>query len=316
MSFDQCPKRVPRRSFLSASTATVASGLALPSGLMTLSQTRAAPAAQADGSQTKKVAVTIDDGPVSGAGNDLDAFIRISRGLREAFVTEKVPGIVFINERQLQVDGQRDARVRELERWLEDGLDIGNHTYSHKRLQRTPMREYKDDIIKGETVSRPLLEKHDKELQWFRYPFLNSGSGEQAAEVETFLKERGYRIAPVTVDYKDYTFARNYTRYMRAGEEALAAELMDSVWKSLDVAFDRSERESQSVLGYQVPHVLLIHCNEMNSVNLKQAFQRMRDRGYEFVSLEEAMTDPAYHTPNLPPGSMGGWVMSGLHAVK
>ena len=313
-----CPPRsnsLTRRSFLSTSSSTaVVAGMA--AGTAGLFSPLRAQQPNQNGGSGKRIAVTIDDGPVSGAGDSLEDFIQISSSLREAFVAEKVPGIVFINERQLQVEGQRDERVRELERWLEDGLDIGNHTYSHKRMRDVPQWEYFDDIVKGETVTRPLMRKHGKQLTWFRYPYLNSGAGESAAAVEKFLAERAYRIAPVTVDYKDYSFAGNYARWLRAGEQQQAEAELEAVWKSLDAAFERSEQESEEVLGYQLPHVLLIHCNQMNALTLRQAFQRIRDRGYQFVSLDEAMQDPAYHTAGLPPGSMGGWVLRGLGAVK
>jgi peptidoglycan-N-acetylglucosamine deacetylase len=310
MSSALSTKSLSRRSFLSTASSTVAvAGMAASTAGCAQQQNQ-------NGDSGKRIAVTIDDGPVSGAGDSLEDFIQISSSLREAFVAEKVPGIVFVNERQLQVEGQRDERVRELERWLEDGLDIGNHTYSHKRMRSVPQWEYFDDIVKGETVTRPLMEKHNKQLTWFRYPYLDSGNGEPAAAVERFLAEREYRIAPVTVDYKDYSFAGNYARWLRAGEQQQADAELESVWKSLDAAFERSEKQSQDVLGYQLPHVLLIHCNQMNALTLRQAFQRIRDRGYQFVSLDEAMQDPAYETAGLPPGSMGGWVLRGLNAVK
>lgn len=304
-----------RRRFVAASAAaSVVASTALRGKDLQAKQPQEQAANQSD--PKKRVAVTIDDGPASGAGNDLDAYLRISGSLRKTFVEHQVPGIVFVNERQLHVDGQRDARIRELEQWLVDGLDIGNHTYAHKRMREVPAWEYRDDIVKGETVLRPLLEKHGKRLTWFRYPFLDSGRDAKAAEIEEFLRERDYRIAPVTVDYKDYSFARNYTRFLRAGESAQAEEVLDSVWKALDRAFEHSEQRSQNLLGYQLSQVLLIHCNEMNALTLGDAFQRIRDLGYEFVSLEEAMLDAAYATPGLPPGSMGGWVMDGLTSVR
>src|SRR5204862_4569623 len=112
------------------------------------------------------IAVTIDDGPATGANRDLDLFVRIADGLREALVAEKIPVIMFVNERLLNVDGQRDARVATLHRWLDAGLDLGNHTYSHPNLGSTELARYLDDIVKGEVVIRPLLEARGKKLEW------------------------------------------------------------------------------------------------------------------------------------------------------
>jgi peptidoglycan/xylan/chitin deacetylase (PgdA/CDA1 family) len=284
-----------RRALLAGSAAAVAA-LAL----------RAFGAVQPSAKGGRKIVVTIDDGPATGANRDLEAYLRISHALREAFVAEKVPAIMFINERQLNIDGQRDARAGVLHTWLEAGLDLGNHTYSHPRLTGVGLERYLDDIIKGEVISRPLLEARGRKLVWFRYPFLESGSGETAQAIEDFLAKRGYRIAPVSVDYHDYSFSGTYLRHVRAGDQAKAEEQFATVMKALDDAFARAEARSVEVLGYELPQTLLIHCNEMNALRLRTTIQRIRDRGYAFVSMDEAMEDPAYKIPGLRAGAMGG----------
>ncbi len=253
----------------------------------------------------RKVAVTIDDGPAIGPDRDLAAYAEISDALRATFAAEAVPAMMFVNERQLHVDGQRDARAALLHRWVEAGLELGNHTYSHPQLAEIGLDAFLDDIVKGEVVTRPLLEARGQKLSWFRYPFLATGSGEQAAIIETFLAHRAYRIAPVTVDYADYMHAGLYSRHRRAGDNARAEQQVETMLQMLDDAFARAEKRAQEILGYEPPQVLLIHCNELNAHTLRRTLQRIRARGYAFVSLDEAMADPAYGIP-LPPGAMGG----------
>jgi peptidoglycan/xylan/chitin deacetylase (PgdA/CDA1 family) len=262
--------------------------------------------AQLTPAKPRKVVITIDDGPATGATRDLQTFQRISRSLREAFTREEVPVIMFVNERQLHVDGERDARIAVVQEWLDAGLELGNHTYSHVNLGAVGGERFMDDIVKGEVISRALLESRGKKLVWFRYPFLASGTGETAENVEKFLAERGYKIAPVSVDYHDYSFASTYARMSRAGDAANADAHFALVMKALDEAFDRAERKSVEVLGYELPQCLLIHCNEMNALTLRATLGRIRDRGYTFVSIDEAMQDPAYHVAGMRPGGMGG----------
>lgn len=257
-------------------------------------------------SKQRRIAVTIDDGPVVGSSDNLDAFLKISRDLRQCFVDEQVPAIMFVNERQLNVPGQRDARAAMLEEWLDAGLELGNHTYSHPRLDDLDLHEYLDNIVKGEVITRPLLRSRGQELVWFRYPFLATGRGDDARVIEEFLRVRGYRIAPVTVDYADYRYAMPYARHLRVRDHEQAKEYFGIVLQALDEAFNRAEQRSIEVLGYELPQILLIHCNEMNSVTLRTSVQRIRDRGYEFVSLDEAMKDRAYNLPNIRPGGLGG----------
>jgi peptidoglycan/xylan/chitin deacetylase (PgdA/CDA1 family) len=271
-------------------------------GLITLAGGSAAQAPV----QTRKVAITIDDGPAVGTGRNLDAFLKVANALREGFIAEKVPAIMFINERQLHVEGERDRRVEVVRQWIEAGLDLGNHTYSHPRLDNSRVSGYLDDILKGEVISRPLLEERGKKLRWFRYPFLATGNAETAGVIEDFLAQRGYRIAPVSVDYADYSYSGVYSRHLRSGAREKADDLFATVMSRLDESFTRAEKRSIEVLGYELPQILLIHCNEMNALTLRTTIQRIRKRGYTFVSLDEAMDDPAYKLPNLRPGGLGG----------
>src|SRR5579863_2902413 len=59
----------------------------------------------------RRVAITIDDGPVVNELKDLANFQKISAGLIGSLESEKVPATIFINERQLNVRGQRDGRA-------------------------------------------------------------------------------------------------------------------------------------------------------------------------------------------------------------
>jgi len=266
--------------------------------------------AQSPAPQGRKVAITIDDGPAVGAGNDLAAYQRIQAGLVSCFKAEQVPVIMFVNERQLNVDGQRDARVQILHNWLDAGFDLGNHTYSHPQLGPMQVWQFEDDLIKGEVLMRPILEKRGKKLVWFRHPYLNTGSSpEFFREFHEFLAKRGYRVAPVTVDYKDFSYAGVWSRLMRDGKKAEADRVYQALIEAVDKGFEYFEKESREVLGYEVAQTLLIHCNELESVSLRDSIAAMRKRGYTFVTIDEAMRDPAYGRPDvyLGPGGVG-WI--------
>ena len=47
------------------------------------------------------------------------------------------------------------------------------------------------------------------------------------------------------------------------------------------------------LFGYEVPQILSIHCNELNATTLRDSVARLRARGYAFITLDEAMKDPA-----------------------
>jgi hypothetical protein len=41
--------------------------------------------------------------------------------------------------------------------WLENGLELGNHTFAHTSLNRVPLQTWQEDVERGETVTRMLL---------------------------------------------------------------------------------------------------------------------------------------------------------------
>lgn len=257
----------------------------------------------------RRVAITIDDGPVVNELKDLANFQRTSAGLMESLEAEKVPATIFINERQLNVQGQRDGRAAVLVQWLDAGYDLGNHTYSHPSVNKVPVWQFEDNVIQGEVIMRPLIEEHSRKLVWFRYPFLDSGtSAEVHQAILDFLEQRHYRVAPVTVDYKDYIFAGVYSRMLRAGNQETAEKIKQAYLEQVNAGFESAEKISQDLFGYELPQILLIHCNELNSVTLRDSIARMRNRGYSFVTLTEAMSDPAYQRPDGFTGPGGSWL--------
>ncbi len=86
------------------------------------------PAAAQSPQPTRRVAITIDDGPVVNEMADLGNFQRITNGLIGSFRVEKVPVTIFVNEAQLNVPGQRDARAAVLDQWLDAGFELANHS--------------------------------------------------------------------------------------------------------------------------------------------------------------------------------------------
>src|SRR5579864_6730116 len=123
----------------------------------------------------RRIAITIDDGPVVGELKDLARFQQISAGLLGSLQAEKVPATIFINERQINVQGQRDGRAAVLANWLDAGYDLGNHTYSHPSVNEVPLWQFEDNLVKGEVIIRSLMEEHGRKLVWFRFPFLDCG---------------------------------------------------------------------------------------------------------------------------------------------
>lgn len=164
-------------------------------------------------SAQKRIAVTVDDLPVVG-GIDYEDRLQITRDLVKKFKNMDIPAIGFVNERKLYKNGIPDsAEIQLLVHWLENGLELGNHTFSHPNYHKTSFDDYTEDILKGERITKPLSEKYGLAFRYFRHPFLRIGQTKQDHEkLKTFLKENDYEEAPVTIDNADYLFAAAYNK--------------------------------------------------------------------------------------------------------
>src|SRR6266404_865847 len=99
---------------------------------------------------SRTIAITIDDLPVVSTRKDLKNRQQITRKLLGHITKAKVPAIGFVNENKLFDGDKRDEKQIDLLRtWLAAGLELGNHTFSHKSLNSIALAEYEADFLKG-----------------------------------------------------------------------------------------------------------------------------------------------------------------------
>lgn len=255
----------------------------------------------------RTVAVTFDDLPVISLRRDLATQATITRKLLHAIESHQVPAIGFVNENKLLTNGQRDERrVALLRMWLDANLELGNHTFSHPDLHRTPLDTFKEDVIRGEEVTSRLLTAKGRALRYFRHPFLHAGNNiETKRKFEEFLAERGYRIAPVTIDNSEWIFASAYEKALVRGDKQMAKRVAEAYIPYMEKKFAYFEQQSMALFGYEMKQVLLLHANALNADYFDKLARMIKKRGYEFIFLDEALTDKAYTSPDTYAGPGG-----------
>ncbi len=259
----------------------------------------------------RQVAITIDDLP--GATSNSTSAATISEMTSKLLGTlrdQKVPVVGFVNERKLYKLGEVDERIRALRMWLDYGFELGNHTFSHMSLNQAGLKAWEDDVIQGESVTRLLLAEHNMKLRYFRHPFLDTGRDlETRRDAEAFLTARGYRIAPVTLDAWDWMYAGVYEDAKQRGDSALQQELVSSYLAYSDQVFAYNEQLSRQTIGYEPKQILLLHANQLEADHIGDLIELMRKRGYRFITLGDALNDPAYGLPDTFVGEEGtGWL--------
>jgi len=264
------------------------------------------------------MAVTIDDlpAPLAGVPDNSPAALRgLTERLLASLGRHAVPAIGFVNEGKLFLPGEPASAAAErtdlLRLWLDSGLELGNHTYSHRSLNKLPLEEFQADVLRGEAITRPLLRERGRELRYFRHPFLQVGLdlGKRRA-FEEFLRDRGYSVAPVSIDNDDYVFAAVYAAALKRGDGETARHVAEAYPIYMESVFAFVEEVSRGLFGREIAQVLLIHANALNADHFDALAQIARRRGYAFVPLAQALADPAYATPDE---YVGAWGISWLH---
>ena len=246
------------------------------------------------------IAVTIDDLPVVAKNSDLKMRREITRKLLGHIKKAEIPVIGFVNEGKLyEKDFLADTEVDLLKMWLDAGLELGNHTYSHMSLHDNSLEKYEADILKGEIVTKKLLGERNRKIKYFRHPYLWTGlSLEIKSDLNDFLTEHEYTIAPVTIDNSDWIFARAYDNAIEQKDDKLKKQIGAAYVPYMQSKLNYWERQSVKLFGREIKQILLIHANSINSDYLDDLIKMLRKRNYNFVSLETSLKDEAYKLPD------------------
>ena len=258
------------------------------------------------------VSLTIDDLPYQ-RGGSLKDDQAMTKKLVGHIREQRVPTVGFVNEIKLHENGpeQLAARTALLKEWLAAGVELGNHTYSHLDINAVPFADYTQDLLRGEEVTRTLMRERGMTLRYFRHPYLRAGKEAAIkADLEEFLREHQYVIAPVTVDNDEWIFGGAYDVAAQRGDAAAMQRIGRDYLDYMEQAFAFSEHLARQVVGRDIKHVLLVHANAMNAEYLDDLIAKVRERGYEFVSLPEALSDDAYRRDDPYVGPKGwSWLL-------
>lgn len=254
----------------------------------------------------REIAITFDDLPLGGPEVGLPRIQTMTAALLATLKREGVTAVGFVNESKLYRPGEIDERAALLKGWLDAGHELGNHTFSHPSFYDTPLPEFQEDVIRGETVTRMLLAEKARKLRYFRHPFLRTGPTLEArAAFEKFLAERGYTVAPVTVENADYVYNAIYIRAKTKGDFETMRRMAEGYVLYTEAQLDFQEGVAEKLLGRPLRHVLLLHANELNADALDEVLALLKKRGYRFVTLERALEDDAYRLPDTYAGRAG-----------
>jgi peptidoglycan-N-acetylglucosamine deacetylase len=249
--------------------------------------------------QERRVAVTFDDLPFQAdedAMCDPAYLLRLTQDFVDMLRPLDTRGVAFVNEGKICDATRASTLPQALNLWLDAGLDLGNHTANHINIHRNTAEAYLANVDAGAPTTRAVLEARGQRLHWFRHPYLFTGeTPEKHDAIAAGLAQRGYTIAPVTIDNNDWMFADVYRKAEAVKDAALMHRIGEAYVAHMAAVLDVFEPYSAEITGGREPaQVLLLHANSLNQAWYPQIHALYLARGYRFVSLEEALADPVY----------------------
>ncbi len=249
------------------------------------------------GAQTRAVALTFDDLPVADTKDPTEALF-VNRALLNALKKHHAPAIGFVNEKTVEELVSENGK-RILQRWVREGFDLGNHTFSHADLNNITFELFKQEVARGEDSFRPMLAEVGRTPRFLRFPFNHTGdTKEKHDSVAAFLKQRGYQVAACTIDNEDYLFNAAYIQMLAKKDEAQAVKLRAEYLAYTGVEIDYYASLHKQIFGREIPQVMVLHANRLNADILEEILSLFEEKKYRFVSLEAAQSDPAYRVPD------------------
>ncbi len=254
----------------------------------------------------RMMAITFDDLPKVNGFEDIEGARHTTESILRVLKAHRAPAVAFVNEGKLYSGPTMvEERAALLRSWVEAGVPLGNHTYSHIDINTVSLEKYEEDVVRGERTYTRLMRGIASE-RWFRHPYTHTGpTREIKAALDKFLAARGYRVAPFTIENSDWVFSAAYAKARASGDAALAAKVRDEYLAYNDRMLDWFETLAKEDFGRDIPQILLIHSNDLHTKVLDALLTKIEQRGYRWVTLPDAMKDAVYKTPDDFIGTYG-----------
>lgn len=247
--------------------------------------------------RAQQVAITFDDLPEHGDLPPHVTRLAVAHSILETLKAERMPPVYgFLNAVALE---DTPSEIAVLKAWRAAGQPLGSHTYSHADLTAATVPKYEEDLARDEPLLETLMKGED--WRWFRYPYLREGETLAKRDaIRSYLQQKGYRTAQVSLNFEDWAWNDPYARCSEKRDGKEIAWLHDSYLAAADESITQFRGLTKTLYGRDIRYVLLLHIGPFDAKMLPELIALLRHRGFTFISLPDAMKDPAYGVnPNV-----------------
>ncbi|QFT53249.1 polysaccharide deacetylase family protein [Microbulbifer sp. THAF38] len=249
----------------------------------------------------KQLAITFDDALHEAAGY-FDGPTR-AKTLIENLEKHQIGQVAFFSTTQfLDQEGLERMRLYD-----EAGHIIGNHTHSHPNFLETELSTYQQEFLQA----HQLLQQFDNFKPYFRFPYLREGETvEKRDGLRNLLKENKYQNAYITLNNYDWYIEELFQKALKEDKPVNLQKLAEMYVDVLMQSINYYDELAIKHLDRSPKHILLLHEMDISALFIGDLVQRLRQGGWEIISLEEAYQDPIaqYQLPQplkYNPGRIG-----------
>jgi peptidoglycan/xylan/chitin deacetylase (PgdA/CDA1 family) len=182
--------------------------------------------------------------------------------------------------------------------WLNGGHVLGNLTKSHQDLHALGADNFIREIAACDRLLEPMLEGFGQKRRYFRYPFLHYGNTiASKRHVRDYLDTSGRIVGHATILAEDFLYNLSLEKLGENPDtldvDRIGSDYLYHVLGQIELA----EEAAEAVLRRPVSHILLLRANRLNALVLDELLIAIEERGYGFISLDEALRDELYAAP-------------------
>ena len=234
----------------------------------------------------QQIAVTFDDAPFGASGGLTDKQkVEAFEVILQTLTDFEIKATFFVTTSNLT---KQNAVI--LDMAVEAGHQLANHTDQHYNFNSVTAAAYIKDIARCNELAGKWLNSN-----YFRYSMLRQGDTRPKRDsVYRFLEEENMRIAPVTIDNNEWIFNRDYYRARNASDKLKMQEIGENYLEHMKEMSIHYRDLGRELTGSDVKHILLIHLNPINATYLDDLLTWYKTKGWNFITLDEAMEDPIH----------------------
>jgi peptidoglycan/xylan/chitin deacetylase (PgdA/CDA1 family) len=193
------------------------------------------------------------------------------------------------------IGGRARGREASLERWLEAGYELGNHTFDHLHASHSEPDAFLDSVARCDALLASLGAFDAGRPRWFRYPFLDRGPDAGARRaLAARLRDLGYAPVHASVDLYDHRYEAPLAAAEAGGDTARAARILgryqEVAWRSVRFGAARSRAHA----GRAVALIPFFHFGRVSERGLAGVLERLDAAGAVWCAVAEAVADPLY----------------------